>query len=211
MLYSFKKHFQKFANFFLVSGLTANQATFLGSFFCITIVSCFYFSLSNNLSLLLIPFLMLFKMIANALDGIIARQKNTASAAGELMNEVLDVFGDTFMFGALALYQSTSIVLLCILLVLIWSGEFVGVMGRALPGQARRHESFGGGKSERAVWISLLALALYFYPPTIQYLNIFFVLMSILVLLTAYLRYRKILQITKAKEHEYVSFTAHGR
>ena len=143
---------------------------------------------------------------------MIAREKNTASPAGEVMNELLDVIGDNCIYGMFFFNANANPILVGLILASIWASEFIGYMGRALPGNARRHESIGGGKSERSLWIGGFALSLYFWPDGLKYQNHFLSVILILVLLTSILRCLKLLKAIQSKgEKDYVSFTPFGR
>ncbi|MFW5782658.1 MAG: hypothetical protein ACOCWO_05150, partial [Candidatus Muiribacteriaceae bacterium] len=94
-------------------------------------------------------------------------------------------------------------------LISIWTAEFFGVMGKALPGNKRRYETIAGGKPDRAFWTGLMALILYFYPKFIHYTSHYFYFMSFLVILTGLRRVKNILRISRGKD--YRSYTFSGR
>jgi CDP-diacylglycerol--glycerol-3-phosphate 3-phosphatidyltransferase len=209
MLYSLKGRFQSVAKFFIYGGLTANMATILGWIFVVLSASALYFGLTSNSSLLIIfPVLMLFRFIFNALDGLIARKQNKASAMGELVNELSDIWGDTIIFGTLFFIPAINPVFLGILLVTCWFAEFTGVMGRALPPRQRMHASLLGGKSERGLFLSLYILTVYFVPSLAGSFNEFIVIISVAVFLTGLFRIYKISQASK--NLPYQSFTPYG-
>jgi CDP-diacylglycerol--glycerol-3-phosphate 3-phosphatidyltransferase len=204
MLYALKARFQKFAENFAHSSLTANHATVLGAVFVGLTMWSFWSGFYW-----LVPIFLLFRLIMNALDGLLARAQGTASAAGEIMNELSDVLGDTLSYGILYfLFPETQTAVLCFVFA-IWCCEFIGVMGKSLPNGRRRQESLGGGKPERAVWMGLFALALAFAPGILSYGVAFFSLLSLLVLLSAALRIRA--AIRSAKNQSYTSDPQFGR
>ena len=56
--------------------------------------------------LLLLPVWMLVRMALNALDGMMAREMEMATAAGAVLNEVGDVLSDLVLYVPLAWYDS---------------------------------------------------------------------------------------------------------
>jgi phosphatidylglycerophosphate synthase len=205
MLYSFKARFQKLAEKLAFSGMTANHASFLGIVFVAMTMLVFFFGLKNeapSLWLVFVPLFIFFRLIMNALDGMLARAQKTASASGEILNELSDVVGDTCSYGILYFLVPTLQLWIFIFIVCIWFCEFVAVLGQALPNGRRRQESLGGGKPERAVWISIIALAIYFVPSILSSLGEVFIALSFLVLATGILRIQKSLKDAQGKPYE---------
>lgn len=87
--------------------------------------------------------------------------------------------------------------------------EYVGVLGKGLPGGVRRHETFLGGKPDRAVWMGGLALLLYFIPAIVENIDTYLLLVSCFVFLTSVVRVRKILMESEDKFYE--SYTWIGK
>jgi CDP-diacylglycerol--glycerol-3-phosphate 3-phosphatidyltransferase len=96
-----------------------------------------------------------------------------------------------------------------IFLLMIWFCEFIGVLGKSLPGGRRRQESLGGGKPERAVAMGILAIVLFFSPAFINNLNFYFGLLSMLIFLSTFKRIKASLRDAKGKD--YNSVTQFGR
>ncbi len=211
MLYRFKASFQKTVRWIAGSGLTANGAT-LGGWVCVALYAVsLYGGLvcdSSRWLLFLVPVWALVRLMMNALDGMLARAQGTATAAGELWNEASDIWGDTLSYGVLFLVPDGPRISLAVFLVLSWSAEFFGVLGKSLPGGARRQESWGGGKPERAIWMSLLALALCWDPTLLAKVPAVLSGISVLVGLTSIARIRKSLKLAEGKPYQ--SFTAFG-
>lgn len=208
-IYQLKGQFQKIAIKFAHSGLTPNMAIVFGCFFALTTAMSFYVGTLAILSdsrykffLLLAPLSIFFRMIFNALDGLIARKNNQATAMGELLNELGDVWGDTLSYGVFFFIPGISSAHVFIYIVLIWFAELTALLGRALPGNQRRHEAIFGGKTERAISFSIVGICLYFQPNWIIYINPTFELLSILVFLTAALRIYKIKKQTANKPYQ---------
>ncbi len=212
MLYLQKGVFQKVVRGLGGRWMTANQATCFGVLFVLLTSLSFYFGLSYEQcrwTLLLVPPFLVLRMAMNALDGMLAREYGTGNVAGELFNESLDVIGDTVCYGSLFFVPDGPQLSLTLLLILCWMAEFSGVLGKGFPGGVRRHETFLGGKPDRAVWMSVLALLLFFYPGFIHGVAYYLLTMSFFVFMTSVIRIRKILLTAKDKEYE--SYTWIGR
>ena len=210
VLYSFKGRFQNFAERLAHFSLTANHATFGGAFFSAATAASFYIGLRVfSCALLLVPFCLFLRLIMNALDGLLARAHGNASATGEILNELSDVVGDTVCYGVLffvfpELHGEVSGVLLA-----IWFAEFVGVLGKSLPGGKRRQESVAGGKPERAVLFGGFAIAYFIHPLEVQSVRLFLCLLAFLTILTGLRRIQ--MAIREARAKKYVSVTEFGR
>lgn len=212
MLYKQKGNFQKLVRWMGGKWMTANQATFFGIIFIFLTALSFYIGLTKESFrwlLCLVPLFLIMRMAMNTLDGMLSREYGTATVAGELFNEGLDVIGDTICYGVLLFVESLPKMSLMLFLILIWMAEYFGVLGKSFPGGARRHETFLGGKPDRAVWMSVLALILFFWPSFQPYSGIYLGVVSLFVFLTSVVRIGKILENAKGKE--YKSYTWIGK
>ena len=145
----------------------------------------------------------------NALDGMLAREYNTGTVAGEIWNEALDVLGDTVCYGVLYFVPGGPRLSVVVLLLTIWAAEFFGVLGKSMPNGVRRHETLLGGKPDRAVWMSGLALILFFWPSFLAHSYVYLGIVSGFVVLTSAIRVRK--TIVVARGQDYQSYTWIGR
>ena len=212
MLYKQKGNFQKVVRWIGGNWMTANGATAGGVLFILLTAASFYLGLtvaSLRWLLCLVPVFLVLRMVMNTLDGMLSREHGTATVAGELRNETLDVVGDTVCYGVLLFVPDAPVLAVTLLLLLIWMAEFFGVLGKSFPGGIRRHETFLGGKPDRAIWISILALLLYFVPGFAKHIDQYLLVMCLFVLLTSAIRVRKILAAAKGKKYE--SYTWIGR
>ena len=159
---------------------------------CILLVSAsFYLGLtfaSCRWLLALTPVFLVLRMIMNTLDGMLAREYQTGSVAGELFNEGLDIVGDTVCYGVLLFVPGIPQLPLILFLLLTWMAEYFGVLGKSFPGGVRRHETFFGGKPDRAIWMGLMALLLFFFPGFTPYTGAYLLLASCFVFLTSVVR-----------------------
>ena len=217
MLYPLKARFQKLATTFAFSGMTANHASLLGWLFVFLSTAALYRGLHNlnpvdrssAWPLLAFPILVLLRLVFNALDGMIARAQDCATPMGEVLNELGDIWGDTICYGVLYFIPYVNTFYLGIFLVCCWFAEFTGLLGRALPGHVRRHESVFGGKSERSLLFCAFALVCYFSPMNAFYIKHFIVKVAILTFLTGLLRIYKIKKQTQGLSYQ--SHTLYGR
>ncbi|QDK36481.1 CDP-alcohol phosphatidyltransferase family protein [Bdellovibrio sp. NC01] len=217
MLYSLKARFQQLANSFAFSGMTANHASLLGWLFVFLSTAALYSGFRNlnpeNIQtawpLLAFPALVLFRLVFNALDGMIARAQNRATPMGEVLNELGDIWGDTITYGSLFFIPYVNGLYLAIFIVCCWFAEFTGLLGRALPGHIRRQESILGGKPERSLWFCLFAICCFFRPMSAFYINHFIMALSVLTFLTGLFRIYKIKKQTQGLSYQ--SHTLYGR
>jgi len=217
MLYGLKAQFQKVALYFATSGLTANQASILGWVFVLLSAASLYFGMHLldldkvwvAWPLLLFSVFTFLRLVFNALDGMIARATNKASPMGELANELGDICGDTICYGILFLIPFVNLLVLTAFLLACWFAEFTGVLGRALPGHIRRHESLLGGKAERSLLFCLFTLGCFFSPELAVHINQFLGALALLTFATGVVRIVKIRKQTQGLEYQ--SHTSYGR
>ena len=212
MLYLQKGNFQKITRWMGGSWMSANQASGFGFAFVLLTGLAFYAGASFapwRWLLLCIPFFLFMRMAMNTLDGLLSREYGTGSVAGEICNEGLDIVGDTIAYGALLFIPDPPYLQITLFLVLSWMAEYVGVLGKGVPGGIRRHETILGGKPDRAVWMGLLALLLFFLPGMRPHIGSYLLFVSFFVFLTSLVRIRKIL--AEARGKSYTSFTWIGK
>ena len=106
----------------------------------------------------LLPIFLLIRMALNAIDGIIARERGQVSRLGAYLNELGDVVSDSALYLPFALLAFGWPA--AVLVALSAAGELAGVLGPS-NGASRRYDG-PLGKSDRALWLSVLALLLGF-------------------------------------------------
>jgi len=211
-IYLIKGNFQKTIRWMAGSWMTPNEAALLGAIFVILTALSFYFGVSTEslrFCLLLVPVFLFMRMCMNALDGLLSREYKLASVTGELLNEGLDVIGDMLCYGILYFIEGIPKLPLIIYLMLIWAAEFFGVLGKSMPGGRRRYENVLSGKPDRALWMGLLSVILFFNPQFMKYVSYYFICLSVLLALTCILRIVKILECARGKKYE--SYTWVGK
>ncbi|MCK9614385.1 MAG: CDP-alcohol phosphatidyltransferase family protein [Candidatus Omnitrophica bacterium] len=211
-IYLIKGNFQKIIRWIAGSWMTPNEATLLGIIFIILTALSYYlgFIYANlRFCLLLVPVFLFMRMMMNALDGLLSREYKLASVTGELLNEGVDVIGDIVCYGILYFVPGIPKLSLIIYLMLIWTAEFFGVLGKSMPGGSRRYENVLSGKPDRALWMGALSIILFFKPQLMKYVSYYFICLSVLLVLTCILRIKKILECARGKKYE--SYTWVGR
>ncbi len=172
--------------------ITPNQITLLALLLSLVCGLCLYFFRSQKEVLFLIPIVLFLRMALNALDGMMARNYNLSSKLGEILNELGDVLSDTFIYlPLLFLFNKSSLILLIFIFVFLAAlTEFCGILCKSMVSI----RSYQGpmGKSDRAFFIGLLSLLLYFFPLIQTYLEIIFGLAILLLTITCMNRLKTI-------------------
>ena len=161
MLYLGKGQFQKIVRWMAGSWMSANMATAFGCVFVVLTAASFYVGLSVqplHFLLLCVPVFLLLRMGMNALDGMLSREYNTGTVAGEVWNEALDVLGDTVCYGVLYFVDGGPRLSLVAFLLAIWAAEFFWCIGqehaqRGTPSRNSARRKAGSGSLDE--WVSV--------------------------------------------------------
>lgn len=167
-IYALKSRFQKSLKPLLKPlirrGLSPNQVTVFTCLLCVAYASLLAWSLYTSLLLLCFPLLMFVRMALNALDGMLATETNNKTPLGSVLNEVCDLLSDVALFSAFLYLISVNQfqVLWWLLTLMVVLSEFVSLA----VFQAINIRSHSGpfGKSDRAVYLGLLAILLWVFP-----------------------------------------------
>ncbi len=112
--------------------------------------------------LLALPVVLFSRMALNAIDGMMAREHDLATPLGAILNEAGDVAADTVLYVPLALVPCLDPWLVLSVVFLAGMTELVGITAVSI-GASRRYDG-PMGKSDRALWISVLAIAAALWP-----------------------------------------------
>lgn len=105
---------------------------------------------------------MLLKISCNALDGMVARETNQQSQIGAWLNETTDIVADLLLFGVIMILMPNSGIVGHLIIALVLLIEVTGLFP-LLKQRPRIH--FGPfSKSDRAVYLSIVALILWIQP-----------------------------------------------
>lgn len=161
-VYAFKPRFQSLlrplSRWLARSGVTANQVTVLAMLLSAAMGAAIAAWAGQRWPLLILPGVLLIRMALNALDGMLAREHNMQSRLGAVLNELGDVLSDGALYLPLALVPGMPAAMIAVLVLLAVIGEMAGVIGVQIGGRRRYDGPLG--KSDRALALSLLSLAL---------------------------------------------------
>lgn len=169
-------------------GVSANAITVVAILLSAGTGLAFWWA-ESPLMFLWVALALLLRMALNALDGMMARTYQMQSRLGEVLNEVGDIVSDVFLFFPLVKLSYVQPHLLFVFIVLSVINEFAGVLSKAMGGERRYDGPMG--KSDRALFLGLLCILLYFWPVVQDYVNIAFLLATALLLLSTYTRLKK--------------------
>ena len=149
-----------FTSWLVRRGVTANGVTWAAIWLSLIYGGLLYFMPANKLLFLLFPWVLLLRMALNNIDGVIAREHDQITPLGGYLNELGDIVGDLVLYLPFARVAGflPEVVLLFVLSGVV--GEFAGVLSHA-QGKARCYKG-PITKSDRALAMSLLAIAVYF-------------------------------------------------
>lgn len=141
------------------AGCTANQVTLAALALSVALGVGLALAPPARWPLLLVPVWLFVRMALNAIDGMMAREHAMKSNLGALLNELGDVLADAALYLPLALWlEGWARGALVIVVLLGVVSELAGIAAVQV-GASRRYDG-PMGKSDRAFWLSLLALAL---------------------------------------------------
>ncbi|MFP3833114.1 CDP-alcohol phosphatidyltransferase family protein [Chryseobacterium sp. SIMBA_028] len=192
-VYKLKPKFQQLLTPILLflnkNNITANQITISSILLSVVIGVLFWNADVSKWFFLSLPIGLLLRMALNALDGMMARRFNQTSTLGEVLNEVGDIISDVIIFFPLLKFQSESVYLIVIFIVLGVINEFSGLLGK-IVGKERRYDG-PMGKSDRALMLGLYGLLLFFGVRITSISNYIFGTLIILLLISTYTRLKK--------------------
>jgi CDP-diacylglycerol--glycerol-3-phosphate 3-phosphatidyltransferase len=151
-------------------------------------------ALDDMKALLVVPIALFVRMALNAIDGLLATRHATPTRLGGILNELLDVLSDSVVIGAFAFMLldvtggRVTAVLVVTGLALAAASEVAGLASRA-EGASRRYDG-PMGKSDRALVISMLCVALAVGAPR-ESVAVVFALMDIFLVVTIVQRVRR--------------------
>jgi len=138
-------------------GVTANQVTIAALLLSLATGSAIYYFRTPRI-LLLLPIVLFVRMALNAIDGMLARERNQKTPLGAILNELGDVISDSALYLPLAAVPGFSPPLLVLIVLFAVFTEMIGVIGVQI-GASRRYDG-PMGKSDRAFAFGALGLLL---------------------------------------------------
>ena len=167
-------------------GFTPNLLTILAIVLSLCLGYVFSEANTNDSYYLYVSLGLLFRMMLNALDGMMARIYNLQSTTGEILNEVGDIVSDVAIFYPLLLIEELDFGLAFGFIILSIINEFSGVLAKSISGERRYDGPMG--KSDRASLIGILCLLFYFGFEVGPYLNYVFGIAVFMVVLSTLIR-----------------------
>lgn len=119
-----------------------------------------YISFINTWFLFAIPPLVLLRIVANALDGLVSRKLGMASPFGEVMNEFFDRLSDVVIFLGLAFAPFCHLGLGVITIITILLSSYLGILSKA-SGGSRQYIGFMG-KADRMLYLGFTSICVIF-------------------------------------------------
>ena len=161
-VYDLKPRFQALlrplVNTLAARGVTANQVTLAAVGLSFVGGGLIAWKPFETWPLLLLPVVLLLRMGLNAVDGMLAREHGQHSKLGAILNELGDVVSDVALYLPLAWVPMVTVPLVALVVVLAVISEMTGVVAIQI-GASRQYQG-PMGKSDRALWLGALGLAL---------------------------------------------------
>lgn len=173
-------------------GITPNFLTVFTIVFSFFIGYLLFLGIDNQIYFLFVSLGLLIRMMLNALDGMMATTYNLKSKKGEVLNEIGDVLSDIAIYFPFIYFKSLSIELIIIFISLSVINEFCGLLAKSISG-IRRYDG-PMGKSDRAFFVGIICIILYFTNAVLVYLDYIFLFTIILMLISSCLRLTKSLK-----------------
>lgn len=173
-------------------GVTPNFLTVFTILFSFVIGYLLFLGIDNEIYFLFVSIGLLIRMMLNALDGMMATTYNLKSKEGEVLNEIGDVLSDIAIYFPFIYFNSLSIELIIIFISLSVINEFCGLLAKSISG-IRRYDG-PMGKSDRAFFVGIICIILYFTNVILVYLDYIFLFAIILMIISSCLRLTKSLK-----------------
>lgn len=197
-IYDLKPAFQNLlrpiVRFFNKAGVTPNQVTLMTCLLSIFYSVAIYKEL-HHLFIMFLPLFFFVRMALNAIDGMLAKEHDMMTHRGAMLNEITDVVSDTFLYLSLSVFSvidNQNIVFFSFIAIFT---EVSGLSSLHI-GSGRR---FDGpfGKSDRAFFISVLALLITFTSIEKQIYDYLFYVSFVLLGMTVVNRMNKAIKALK--------------
>lgn len=140
----------------VTAGITANQVTIFACFLCVFTGISIALHPNNIGFLLWLPVVLMARMALNTIEIMLVCEFKQQSKLGVLLNELTDVISEAALYLPLAIYFQFSTTFVILLVVLAVISEMAGVV--AVQIGANRQYQGPMGKSDRAIWLGVLAL-----------------------------------------------------
>ncbi len=181
-------------------GLTPNKVSMLSLIFALLSGVSYYNSSDSRLYLAAALVFIILNSFTDAVDGVMARQKNIQSDQGDLLDHVIDRYADTFIICGIffAGYTNWMIGVAAITGVLITS--YMGTQAQAV-GAGR---DYGGimGRADRLALIIMVTVANVFYPFEIYSMQLLGWVIVVIAIMSHFTALQRFLRIWGEMEQE---------
>ncbi len=194
--YSLKSRFQSLLepirNWMVARHISPNSITLVTCGLCLLYTFLLGWKTSSYLALIILPLFLLIRMALNALDGMVASVTQQQTPLGSVLNEVCDIISDAALFSVFILFLPLNSILWFSLISLIILSEFLALA----IFQAIKKRPYSGpfGKSDRAVYLAIIAIAYLIFPEHIQLYNVLTIVGILLSLTTIFNRFKLLLR-----------------
>ena len=192
-VYKLKPKFQQLLNPILMLfrriGISPNHITVFSVLFSVLIGYILWLAQENSLFYLFVALGLLFRMMLNALDGMMAKKYNLQSKTGEVLNEVGDILSDIAIYFPFIYFEGITLEYVIGFLLLSVINEFCGLLAKMISGERRYDGPMG--KSDRALLVGLICIALFFSNSILIYIDYLFIIAIIMMLISSLLRLTK--------------------
>jgi len=192
-VYKLKPKFQQLLNPILILfrriGISPNHITVFSVLFSVLIGYILWLAQENSLFYLFVALGLLFRMMLNALDGMMAKKYNLQSKTGEVLNEVGDILSDIAIYFPFIYFEGITLEYVIGFLLLSVINEFCGLLAKMISGERRYDGPMG--KSDRALLVGLICIALFFSNSILIYIDYLFIIAIIMMLISSLLRLTK--------------------
>jgi CDP-diacylglycerol--glycerol-3-phosphate 3-phosphatidyltransferase len=181
-------------------GLTPNNVSMLSLIFALLSGISYYYSFDSRLYLVAALVFVILNSFTDAVDGVMARQKNIQSDRGDLLDHVIDRYADTFIICGIffAGYAHWMIGAAAITGVLITS--YMGTQAQAV-GVGR---DYGGimGRADRLALIIMVTATNVFYPFEIYSMQLLGWVIVVIAITSHFTALQRFLRIWSEMEQE---------
>ena len=192
-VYKLKPKFQQLLNPILMLfrriGISPNHITVFSVLFSVLIGYILWLAQENSLFYLFVALGLLFRMMLNALDGMMAKKYNLQSKTGEVLNEVGDILSDIAIYFPFIYFEGITLEYVIGFLLLSVINEFCGLLAKIISGERRYDGPMG--KSDRALLVGLICIALFFSDSILRYIDYLFIIAMIMMFISSLLRITK--------------------
>jgi CDP-diacylglycerol--glycerol-3-phosphate 3-phosphatidyltransferase len=181
-------------------GLTPNNVSMLSLIFALLSGVSYYYSSDSRLYLAAALIFVILNSFTDAVDGVMARQKNIQSDRGDLLDHVIDRYADTFIICGIffAGYTHWMVGVAAIAGVLITS--YMGTQAQAV-GVGR---DYGGimGRADRLALIIMVTAANVVYPFEIYSMQLLGLVIVVIAITSHFTALQRFLRIWGEMEQE---------